>query len=127
MPTPISIFPGDEDEGINFRLWIGILLPPFAGGSNTLVGYMVSNYDCNVHNRYLVLVVNVISAALCAIAAIIALSTPERVKSKADDKSEALLHSRLFMLRLGIWFSAGCLLLVIAGSLSTFLLGPCDL
>jgi Na+/proline symporter len=127
MPTPISIFPGGEDEGVNFRLWIGILLPPFAGGVNTLVGYMVSNYDCNVHNRRLVLLVNAISAVLCAIAAIIALSTREKVRTKADDKSEALLHSRLFMLHLGLWFSAGFLLLVIAGSLSTFLLGPCDL
>jgi hypothetical protein len=46
MPTPLSIFPGDEDESINLRLWIGIVLPPIAGGINTLVGYMVSNYDC---------------------------------------------------------------------------------
>jgi Na+/proline symporter len=127
MPTPISILPGDEDEGINFRLWIGILLPPFAGGANTLVGYMVSNYDCNVHNRRLVLVVNMISAFLCAVAAITALSTREKIRNKTDDQSESLLHSRLFMLHLGIWFSAGFLLVIIAGSLSTFLLAPCDL
>lgn len=127
MPTPISIFPGDEDEGINFRLWAGILLPPFAALANTLIGYMVSNYDCIVHNRHSVLVVNVISAVLCAVAAICALSTREKVRNKSDDKSEALLHSRLFMLQLGIWFSAGSLLLVIAGGLSTFLLSPCDL
>ncbi len=54
MPRPTSIFPGNEDEGINFRLWLGVLLPRVAGGINTLVGYMVSNYDCNVHNRHLV-------------------------------------------------------------------------
>lgn len=127
MPTPISIFPGDEDESINFRLWIGILLPPLAGGANTLIGYMVSNYDCNVHNRHLVLLVNVISALLCIIAAVTAGSTHRKIEKRADDKSESLLHSRLFMLRLGVWSSAGFLLLVMAGSLSTFLLQPCDL
>jgi hypothetical protein len=126
MPTPNSIFPSDEDEGINFRLWTGILLSPFAALANTLIGYMVSNYDCNVHNRHLVLVVNIISAVLCTLAATSALSTRDQIRSRSDDKSEALLHSRLFMLHLGIWFSAGSLLLVIAGSLSTFLLSPCD-
>jgi len=60
----MSVFPSDEDEGINFRLWLGILLPPAAGGVNTLVGYRVSNYDCNVHNRHLLLLVNLLSAPL---------------------------------------------------------------
>lgn len=127
MPTPVSIFPSDEDEGIDFRLWVGILLPPLAGGINTLVGYMVSNYDCNVHNRHLVLLVNVCSALLCLIAGLASISTQRKFEERADDGSESLLHTRRFMLRLGLWFTAGFLLFICAGTVSTFLLHPCDL
>ncbi|HZP05141.1 MAG TPA: hypothetical protein VFB43_09590 [Terracidiphilus sp.] len=127
MPTPISIFPSDEDQGINFRLWVGILLPPIAGGINTLVGYMVSNYDCNVHNRHLVLLVNVLSALFCIAGGVASYSARRRFEEKADGGSESLLHTRRFMLYLGLWFAAGFLLFTVAGTISTLLLGPCDL
>lgn len=127
MPVPISIFPGDEDEGINFRLWLGVLVPPFAGGINTLVGYMVSNYDCNVHNRNLVLLVNVISAFLCIIAGLVSYSARQKFEDRSDDGSESLLHTRRFMLWLGLAFTGGFLLFICTGTTSTFLLHPCDL
>lgn len=127
MPTPVSILPAHEDESVNFRLWIGLLLPPTAAGINTVVGYMVSNYDCNVHNRHLVLLVNVLSALLCGMAALSSLSARRMYKRRADGGSLSLLHSRQFMFRLGVCFAAGCLLLITAGTLSTFLLRPCDL
>jgi hypothetical protein len=88
MPTPVSIVPSDEDQGINFRLWLGILLPPLAGGINTLVGYMVSNYDCNVHNRRLVLLVNVLSLLLCVIGGIASFSTRRKFEERVDSGSE---------------------------------------
>jgi hypothetical protein len=127
MPSPVGIFPGNEDEGINFRLWIGILLPPFAAGLNTLVGYMVSNYDCNVHNRHLVLFINIVSAILCLVAAGIASSAKRKFEVDTDAQSPSLLHTRRFMLRLGLWFSAGFLVVILAGTTSTFILRPCDL
>jgi hypothetical protein len=127
MPTPLSIFPGDEDESINRRLWIGIVLPPIAGGINTLVGYMVSNYDCNVHNLHLVLLVNGLSALLCAIAGVAAYSTRRKFEKRADDGSESLLHTRRFMMCLGLALTIGFLLFITAGTTSTFLLRPCDL
>jgi hypothetical protein len=127
MPTPVSIFPGSEDEGINFRLWMGILLPPLAGGMNTLIGYMVSNYDCNVHNRHLVLLVNIVCALLCVSAGAASYSTHRRFEEQTDDTSESLLHTRRFMMYLGLAFTAGFLLFVTAGTLSTFILHPCDL
>jgi hypothetical protein len=127
MPTPLSIFGGDDDESINLRLWIGIVLPPIAGGINTLVGYMVSNYDCNVHNRHLVLFVNGVSALLCAIAGVAAYSTRRKFEERADDGSKSLLHTRRFMMCLGIACTLGFLLFIAAGTTSTFLLRPCDL
>ena len=127
MPTPAGIFPSGEDEGINFRLWMGVLLPPCAGGINTLVGYMVSNYDCNVHNRHLVLLVNICSALLCAAAILFARSAQTRFEHGTDEQPPSLLHARRFMLHLGLGFSAGFLVLIIAGTLSTFILKPCDL
>jgi MFS family permease len=127
MPTPVGIFPSTEDQSINFRLWVGILLPPIAGGINTVIGYMVSNYDCNVHNRRLVFLVNVVSALLCVIAAVASLSTRLKFEQRTDDESRSLLHSRRFMMRLGLVSAAGFLLFIFAGTLSTFLLHPCDL
>jgi hypothetical protein len=127
MSTPTSIFPGNQNQGINFRLWLGILLPPLAGGINTVVGYIVSNYDCNVHNRHLVLLVNVLSALLCVIAGITSYSTQRKIEERVDDGSESLLDARRFMMRLGLWFAAGFLLFTFAGTISTFLLHPCDL
>jgi cell division protein FtsW (lipid II flippase) len=127
MPAPISIFPSDENQGINFRLWLGILVPPLAGGANTLVGYMVSNYDCNVHNRHLVLLVNVLCALLCIVGGFVSYSTQQKLEQRADDGSDSLLHTRRFMMHLGLWFACGFLLFIIAGTLSTFVLHACDL
>jgi hypothetical protein len=127
MPTPTGVYAENEENGINFRLWVGILLPPFAGGINTLVGYMVSNYDCNVHNRHLVLLVNALSALLCIIAGATAYGTRRRFEQHTADTSASLLHARRFMMCLGLAFAAGFLLFVAAGATSTFLLQPCDL
>lgn len=127
MPTPVSIFPGSEDEGVNFRLWTGVILPPLAGGINTLVGYMVSNYDCNVHNRHLVLLVNCVSALLCLIAGSASFSTRGKLERRSDDGSDSLLHTRRFMMYLGLWLTTGFLIFISAGTASTFILQPCDL
>src|SRR5689334_10070031 len=121
MPTPVSIFPSDEDQRINFRLWTGMLLPPIAGGINTLVAYIVSNYDCNVHNRRLVFLVNFVCALLCIISAFTSASTRHQLEQRADDSSESLLHSRRFMMHFGLWFAAGFLLFICAGATSSFL------
>lgn len=116
-----------EDRGLDVKLWTGVLIPPVAGGINTIVGYMVSNYDCNVHNRHLVALVNVISLLLCGTAGMIAASTRNMVGQTKDDPSASLRHSRRFLLHLAYWFSAGFGLFVFAGILSTILLGSCDL
>ena len=127
MPTPASIFPANEAQTVNFRLWAGILLPPVAGGVNTMVGYMVSNYDCNVHNRRLVFLTNVLSALVCLLGGFLAYSTRSSIEARPDDASESLLHGRRFMLCMGLSLAAGFLLFICAGTLSTILLGACDL
>lgn len=127
MATPAGNFPTTDNRSINLRLWVGILLPPVAGGLNTMVGYMVSNYDCNVHNRHLVLLTNILSALLCVAAGIVTTSMRHSIEDSSDDASEALLHSRRFMMNLGLCFAVGFLLFISAGTASTFLLRPCDL
>jgi len=127
MPTPASIFPDREDESINLRLWLGMLIPPLAGGTNTLVGYMVSNYDCNVHNRRLVFLVNVLSALLCTVGGVTAYSVRRKVQDRSPDTSESLAHTRHFMMWLSFCLAAGFLLFISAGTISTLLLGACDL
>jgi hypothetical protein len=127
MPTPASIYPTNEDQKINLRLWLGITFPPIAGGLNTLVGYMVSNYDCNVHNRRLVFLVNLLSALICILAGLSSFSTRRKIKGGSDDASESMLHTRRFMMYAGLCLSAGFLLFICAGTTSTFLLGACDL
>lgn len=129
-------------QSIDIRLWAGILLAPFAGGVNTLVGYMVSNYDCNVHNRLLVLLVNVLAFLLCCLAFFLSYSAsaslpssrePEPLAESAPQNFDPAnleklpSQSRVFMVHLGYGLSVGFALLVIAGTLSTLLLGACDL
>ncbi|HZY63491.1 MAG TPA: hypothetical protein VFE38_13305 [Edaphobacter sp.] len=129
-------------RSIDVRLWGGILLAPFAGGINTMVGYMVSNYDCNVHNRSLVLLVNLLAFVLCGFAFFLSFSantsldpyrkpepSPESGPQNFDPANLERLpsQSRVFMVHLGYWLSAGFALFILAGTLSTLLLGPCDL
>lgn len=127
MPSPLEIFPTTEDEGLNLRLWAGLLLPPFAGGVNTVVGYIVSNYDCNVHNRHLVLLVNLLCLMLCGVGAFLVFGIKKRIETESDDPSKNLRVTRLFLRKLSLWFSGGFSLLVIAGSFATMLMGACDL
>jgi hypothetical protein len=122
-------------QSIDLRLWAGVLLAPFAGGANTLVGYMVSNYDCNVHNRSLVLLVNAAAFLLCALAFFLSFSARRFLRSRrqADDLTtgatiaEIPWQSREFMAYLGYGLSAGFALFIFAGTLSSLFLGPCDL
>lgn len=128
-------------QSIDIRLWAGILLAPFAGGVNTLVGYIVSNYDCNVHNRSLVLMVNVLAFLLCCLAFFLSFSGSASLHAdhEAEPPADASQNfdpanldrlpsqSRVFMVHLGYGLSVGFALMVIAGTLSTLLLGACDL
>jgi hypothetical protein len=127
MPSPLRIFPETEDEGLNLRLWAGVLLPPVAGGINVIVGYIVSNYDCNVHNRRLVLLVNGICLALCAVSSLLVFDRRKQIETEDDDPSRLLRAARLFLRKLGLWFAGGFALLIVAGLLSTLMLGACDL
>lgn len=127
MPTPLGILPSTEDEGLNARLWAGLLLPPVAGGINTVVGYIVSNYDCNVHNRHLVLLVNLLCLSCCGFAALLVVKTRKRIETEFDDPSKGLRTTRIFLRALALWFAAGFSVLVIAGTFATTLMGACDL
>lgn len=127
MTMPAQTVSSDDDKAINLRLWLGFLLPPACGGLNTLVGYMVSNYDCNVHNRHFVFLVNVLAMIGCITAAAVLLVARRKIEHIPDDGSQSLLHSRIFMMRLGLCLAAGFFLFVCAGTLSTFLLHSCDL
>lgn len=127
MPTPMGMMPGTEDEGLNLRLWTAVLLPPVAGGVNVVVGYIVSNYDCNVHNRRLVIFVNMVCLLLCGLSALLAFGTREQIETKYDDPSTSLRTTRLFLRNMALWLAAGFSLLIVAGILSAMLLGACDL
>jgi hypothetical protein len=127
MPHPLSIFPKTEDQSLNFRLWTGVLLPPLAGGVNTLVAYMVSSYACSVHNRHLVFVVNLVTLGLCGVSILISRPLHSQIELAADDSTQTLRNTRRLLLALSYWFAAGFSLFILAGTVSTFLLHPCDL
>lgn len=127
MPSPLGVFPKSEDEGLNLRLWVAVLLPPIAGGVNVVVGYIVSNYACNVHNRHLVFLVDALCFAACGISARIASGTRRQIETKFDDPSTSLRATRLFLRKLALCLAAGFTLLTLAATFSTALLGACDL
>jgi hypothetical protein len=102
MPAPLSALPRDREQGADFRLWTGVLVPPLSGGINTLVGYRVSTYDCSLHDRRLVLAVNGASALLCLLAAAVACSARGSLGQPPEGVSGSLLVSRSFLFRLGM-------------------------
>lgn len=127
MPSPSSVDPGKEDLSLNLRLWSGVLLPPAAGGINVVVGYMVSNYSCTVHNRRMVLLVNLLCLLVCVSAAMLVYGLRTRIETESDDVSPDLRAARKFLRTLALWAAAGFALLVVAGTVSTLTLGACDL
>jgi hypothetical protein len=106
------------------QLIASLMLSPFAALANTIVGYTVAHWVCDVNRKTTDYIVCAFDLALCILAAMLAF-TVLRQLPKADD-TQPELGRRRFMAVLALLLSALAAIVVIAGTLATLTVDPCD-
>jgi hypothetical protein len=93
-------------------------------GINTIVGYSVAHWVCDVNHKRLSFLVSAIDLLLCVVAFVIAFASYRQ--QSPPDESVPAGGRRFFMAKLGMLMSVLSALLVIAGTLAVVTLHPCD-
>jgi hypothetical protein len=120
QPTSLSAAEHKSD----LLLWVALLLGPLAALGNTIVGYTVAHWTCDVNYKRMSFLVSVIDFALCLCA--LALSLSLLRKMPAVDESLPETGRRSFMAKCGIMLSLMSILVVIADTAAVLILNPCD-
>jgi ABC-type sulfate transport system permease subunit len=113
-----------ETQNTDLLLWLAILLGPLAIGVNTVVGYTVAHWACDVNYKRMSFLVSAIDFALCLCAFALSLAL-FRSTPRADESLPAA-GRRSFMAKSGMVLSVMSVLVVIAGTAALFILNPCD-
>ena len=112
------------EQKTDMLLWLAVLLGPIAMGVNTVVGYTVAHWACDVNYKRMSFLVSAIDFLLClcafALSLVLLRSTPRA------DESLPEAGRRSFMAKSGMLLSAISILVVIAGTAALFILNPCD-
>lgn len=106
------------------RLIAVFFLCPLAVLSNTIVGFSVSHWVCNVGHKATDYLVCICDFALCGLAAYLAYTTQRRLPEADMVTPED--GRRRFMAQLGLGLAAFCAVIILAGTLATVTLHPCD-
>jgi hypothetical protein len=109
---------------MDLLLWIAVLLGPLAMGVNTIVGYSVAHWACDVNYKRMSFLVSGIDFVLCICAFALSFSLLRRIPAVDESLPEA--GRRTFMAKSGMLLSAISILLVVAGTAALFILQPCD-
>jgi hypothetical protein len=112
------------EQKTDLLLWIAALLGPLAALVNTIVGYTVAHWACDVNHMRMSLLVSAIDFVLCLCA--LALSSSLFRKIPAADESLPQAGRRSFMAKCGMLLSVMSILVVIAGTAALLILSPCD-
>jgi hypothetical protein len=112
------------EQRTDMLLWIALLLGPLAMGINTVVGYTVAHWVCDVSHKRTDFLVSGIDLLLCGIAFWLAMSL--RRHFAGADENVPGNGRRYFMATLALLLSVISSLLVIAGTIALFTLHPCD-
>ena len=124
MPEALVHKSSLEEMRLDRKLLASVLLSPMAVLTNTIVGFTMSHWVCYVNrktNDYLVCACDLV---LCALAAWLAFTVLGKLP-KADD-TQPEMGRRLFMAKLGLFLSALSAVVVLAGTLATLTVQPCD-
>ena len=113
-----------EEEKTDLLLWIAVLLGPTAALANTIVGYIVAHWTCDVNYKRMSFLVSAIDFLLCLCAFALSSSLFRKIPAADDTVPEA--GRRSFMARCGVLLSVMSVLVVIAGTAVLFILNPCD-
>lgn len=113
-----------EERRLDLKLWIGILLGPFAAGINTIVGFTVAHWINDVGRKRSGFLVSAIDFTLCIASALLAASVYRQLPNADDSQPET--GRRSFMAKMGVILSILSAMIVVAGTLSLIILGPSD-
>jgi hypothetical protein len=116
--------PSAAEQKTDLLLWVAVLLGPLAALVNTIVGYTVAHWTCDVNYKRMSFLVSAIDFVLCLCA--FALSFSLLRKIPAADESLPQAGRRSFMAKSGMLLSFMSILVVIAGTAVLFILNPCD-
>jgi ABC-type sulfate transport system permease subunit len=105
-------------------LWFAFLLAPLAMGINTVVGYTVAHWVCDVQHKRMSFLVSAIDLLLCLISLLIGFSMRKRLAGAEDELPG--MGRRRFMADMTLLFSSLGILLIIAGTIAVIILHPCD-
>jgi hypothetical protein len=124
MPEALVHKSSPAEVRLDRQLLAGVLICPFAVLSNTIVGFTVSHWVCDVNHKRTDYLVCLIDLCLCILAA--SLSIGGLRKLPQADETQPELGRRRFMAILGIVLAAFSIIIVIAGTIATITVQPCD-
>lgn len=113
-----------SQQKADLLLWIAFLLGPFAAIVNTIVGYIVAHWTCDVNYKRMSFLVSVIDFVLCLCAFALSLWLFRNIP--AGDESLPATGRERFMAKSGMLLSVMSVLVVIADTAALLILKPCD-
>lgn len=116
--------PGSAQKRMDALLWAGVLLGPTAVLINTVVGYTVAHWTCDTNQKRFSYLVCLIDFVLCLLAFVLSSSMYRPIRDAEEDLP--LDGRRVFMAKLGMLLSLLSAIVVIAGTIMTLVLHPCD-
>ncbi|HTD55459.1 MAG TPA: hypothetical protein VK670_08750 [Silvibacterium sp.] len=122
--TAEDLQPSASDRRTDALLWLALLLAPVAMGINTIVGYTVAHWVCDVQHKRTSFVVSAVDLMLCITSLLIAFN--QRRRFADAEYSTPCTGRRRFMADVTMLFSGLGILLVVAGTLAVIILHPCD-
>lgn len=124
MPEALVHKPSPGEVRLDRQLLASLFLCPFAVLVNTIVGYTVSHWVCVVNHKRTDYLVCFLDLCLCAVAAILSFAGLRKLPPADDTQPE--LGRRRFLAILGLVLAAFSVVVVLAGTLATLTLNPCD-
>jgi hypothetical protein len=116
--------PVAAEQRKDLLLWIAVLLGPSSALINTIVGYTVAHWTCDVNYKRMSFLVSAIDFVLCLLA--FGLSLLLFRNTPPVDESQPEAGRRSFMAKSGMLLSVMSILVVIAGTAALLILNPCD-
>ena len=116
--------PAGAEQSIDRQLLASILLCPLAAGINTIVGFTVAHWVCDVNHKTTEWIVSAFDFSLCVAAALLAYASLRRLPEA--DETQPELGRRRFMAKMGLALSGFAAIVVLAGTLVMLTLGACD-
>lgn len=124
MPEAVVHKPSPAEVRLDRQLVASLLLSPFAALSNTIVGYTVSHWVCDVNHKKTDYFVCLFDLCLCLFAAWLSFAGLRKLPHADDTQPE--IGRRRFMAVQGLVLAMLSIIIIFAGTLATLTLHPCD-